>query len=93
MSLEELQVLIDSIPQYICYIYPGYITLYLYFYFHSLTLDETKAKVIKSIIISYIYIILDKAIIGSLNKFLTTEWNTNIKTSHPYSSLLLPHIL
>lgn len=93
MSLEELQVLIDSIPQYICYIYPGYITLYLYFYFHSLTLDETKAKVIKSIIISYIYIILDKAIIGLLNKFLPTELNANINGIAFNALLILASVL
>lgn len=73
MTLEELIKFIDIIPQYICYIYPGYISMYLYYYFHSLTLDETKAKILKSIAVSYFYIIILKAIFEKINclKFIT----------------------
>jgi len=67
MTLEELIGFIDTIPQYICYIYPGYISMYLYYYFHSLTLDETKAKVLKSIVISYFYVIVLKAVFEKIN--------------------------
>lgn len=58
MNADEIIKLIDNIPRYVCYIYPGYISMYLYYYFHSLTLDETKAKIVKSVAISYFYIIL-----------------------------------
>lgn len=67
MTSEELIGFIDTIPRYICYIYPGYISMYLYYYFHSLTLDETKAKVLKSIAISYIYNIVLKAVFEKMN--------------------------
>lgn len=67
MTFEELIKFIDIIPQYICYIYPGYISMYLYYYFHSLTLDETKAKILKSIAISYFYIIVLKVIFEKIN--------------------------
>lgn len=67
MTPEELMGFIDIIPRYICYIYPGYISMYLYYYFHSLTLDETKAKVLKSVAISYFYIIILKAVFAKIN--------------------------
>ena len=67
MTAQELVSIVDIIPQYVCYIYPGYISLYLYYYFHSLTLDESKAKLIKSVAISYLYIIALKEVIKKIN--------------------------
>lgn len=67
MTAQELVSIVDVIPQYVCYIYPGYISLYLYYYFHSLTLDESKAKLIKSVAISYLYTIALKEVIKKIN--------------------------
>jgi len=54
--VDEVIGLIQKLPPYFCYIYPGYISLFLYHHFRGINLNETKAKVIKSIVISYIYI-------------------------------------
>lgn len=48
--------MIELVPQYICYLYPGYITLFFFNFFMEKTLSDTKAKIIKSIIISCIYV-------------------------------------
>jgi len=53
---DEVINLIQKLPPYFCYIYPGYISLFLYHHFRGINLNETKAKIIKSIVISYIYI-------------------------------------
>lgn len=58
MSFEDIKFLIDEIPKYIQYFYPGYITIYLYYFFRGLTLKDTKNTIIKSIGISYFYIVL-----------------------------------
>lgn len=57
MPFEDIKSLIDEIPNYIQYIYPGYITIYLYYFFRGLTLKDGKNVIVKSIAISYIYII------------------------------------
>ncbi len=80
MKSEELLLLIETIPQFICYIYPGYITLYLYYYFHSLTLEESKAKLLKSIAVSYMYIITLKAILDKINTSPCIQIDTNVNS-------------
>lgn len=67
MSTDDVIKIIDEIPKYICYIYPGYITMYLYYYFHSLTLEDTTGKLLKSIAISYFYVVILKWIFGVIN--------------------------
>lgn len=74
MSLEDIIKLIDVLPSYLCYIYPGYISMFLFYYFRALTLSDTKAKIIKSIVISYLYIITTRNIaIPVLNKLLCKD--------------------
>ena len=68
MSPEDFIKVIDEIPKYICYIYPGYITMYLYYYFHSLTLEDTTGKLLKSIAISYFYVVIIKWEFGLVNR-------------------------
>lgn len=60
MSPDDIIQVINEIPKYICYVYPGYITMYLYYYFHSLTLEDTTGKLLKSIAISYFYVVIIK---------------------------------
>lgn len=57
MTSDEIIKIIDAIPQYIQYIYPGYLTIYSYYFFKGRSLKDTKAVIIKAIAISYIYII------------------------------------
>lgn len=68
MSPENIIQIINEIPKYICYIYPGYITMYLYYYFHSLTLEDTTGKLLKSIAISYFYVVIIKWMFGLVNR-------------------------
>lgn len=68
MSADDIIKIIDEIPKYICYIYPGYITMYLYYYFHSLTLEDTTGKLLKSIAISYFYVVIIKWMFGLVNR-------------------------
>ena len=76
MSSEDIIKLIDVLPSYLCYIYPGYISMFLFYYFRALTLSDTKAKIIKSIVISYLYIVIAKNIaIPLLNKLLCNDIN------------------
>lgn len=71
MGTEDIIKLIDILPSYLCYIYPGYISMFLFYYFRALTLSDTKAKIIKSIVISYLYIVIAKnSVIPLLNKIL-----------------------
>lgn len=67
MMNEEIKQIIEELPRYICYLYPGYISMYLFYYFQALTLQDTKAKAIKSIAISYIYILVVDKIVGLFN--------------------------
>lgn len=67
MSADDVIKIIDEIPKYICYIYPGYITMYLYYYFHSLTLEDSTGKLLKSIAISYFYIVVLKWLFDVIN--------------------------
>ncbi|MCI9126513.1 MAG: hypothetical protein HFG28_04880 [Eubacterium sp.] len=60
MTTDEIIKLIKEIPAYISYLYPGYILMFIFYYFQALTLDETKAKLMKSFFVSYCYISLTK---------------------------------
>lgn len=98
MTVKELVSIIEVIPQYVCYIYPGYISLYLYYYFHSLTLDESKAKAVKSVAISYFYIIVLKETIEQINRNPYIEVKNDISGVWfnlflIFVSILIPYIL
>ncbi len=58
MSPAEIIEIINIIPRYIIYIYPGYITIYSYYFFRGKTLHDNKQVMFKSVILSYIYITL-----------------------------------
>lgn len=57
MKVDDILKIIESIPEYITYIYPGYLSIYCYFFLRGKTLKETNAIVVKALAISYIYII------------------------------------
>lgn len=56
MSVDEIIKLIDYLPNIITYVYPGYITIYSYYFFRAKTLKDDKYVLFKSILISYIYV-------------------------------------
>lgn len=98
MTAKELVSIINVIPQYVCYIYPGYISLYLYYYLHSLTLDESKAKLVKSVAISYLYIIVLKEVTEQINLIAFIEVKNDISgvgfnVFLIFVSVVIPYIL
>lgn len=55
MGPGELKEIIEMLPEYIQYIYPGYITIYTYYFLRGKTLHDNKQTFLKSIMLSYIY--------------------------------------
>lgn len=58
MSADDVLKIIQGIPEYIKYIYPGYLTVYTYYFLKGKTLKDSNYILIKVIAISYLYIIL-----------------------------------
>lgn len=58
MSADDVLKIIQGIPEYIKYIYPGYLTVYTYYFLRGKTLKDSNYILIKVIAISYLYIIL-----------------------------------
>lgn len=66
MSADDIIAIINAIPQYIEYFYPGYITIYIYYFFRAKHVPDTKAVILKALGISYVYsVILSKVNDGS----------------------------
>lgn len=74
MSPDDILEIIDNLPQFVVYIYPGAITIYLYLFFRTKKIEENKGMIIKSIVISYVYITI-------MNNFIKpkNELNKNIE--------------
>lgn len=58
MNGENILVLLNELPKYITLFYPGYITIYLYFFFSGKNMKETNWIIAKAIFISYFYGVL-----------------------------------
>ncbi|MFW6030184.1 MAG: hypothetical protein ACOCRO_08020 [Halanaerobiales bacterium] len=56
MSIEQIKNIIELIPTILLYIAPGYITLWLLGLLYSRDLENDKNLILKSLILSYIYI-------------------------------------
>ncbi|XBX06135.1 hypothetical protein QMP26_38135 [Enterocloster clostridioformis] len=56
MNADEILKIIQAIPKYIQYIYPGYLSIYAYLFFRGKTLKDNNYIFVKSIAISYIYL-------------------------------------
>lgn len=65
MSARDIVDAIKEIPQYITYIYPGYITLYVYAFLRAEHMRDTKGMILKSVALSYIYSVCLEKIYGS----------------------------
>ena len=53
MNANEILRVLDSLAKYIVYVYPGYITIYIYRFLRAKCVDENKEILIKSIAISF----------------------------------------
>jgi len=56
LNADEILKIIRAIPEYIQYIYPGYLSIYVYLFFRGRTIKDNNYIFIKSIAISYIYL-------------------------------------
>lgn len=56
MSADDILKIIAALPEYIKYIYPGYLSIYLYLFFRGKTLRDNNYIIVKAIAISYIYV-------------------------------------
>lgn len=56
MSADDILKIIAALPEYIKYIYPGYLSIYLYLFFRGKTLKDNNYIIVKAIAISYIYV-------------------------------------
>lgn len=64
MSADAIIKIIEGFPQYIQYIYPGYLTIYIYYFLRGWTAKDTKALILKSLAISSVYIIVINELIA-----------------------------
>lgn len=75
-NAEQANLVMQNLANYIIYIYPGIITIYLYNFFAARTTTNTQAFVIKSFAISYLYnLLIPKTF--TLICFLKEEPNKN----------------
>lgn len=58
MGADDIIKIIDAIPQYIRYVYPGYLAMFIFCFLRGTTLRETKAAIVKAIAISYIFTVI-----------------------------------
>lgn len=56
MNADEILKIIQSLPEYIKYIFPGYLSMYTYLFLRGKTLKDNSYIIMKSIAISYIYL-------------------------------------
>lgn len=55
MTAEEIIKILDSLAVYIVYLYPGYLSIYVYNFLKANTVKDSKGIIIKSIAISFLY--------------------------------------
>lgn len=60
-NTEQANIVMQNIASYVIYIYPGFISIYLYNFFVSRTTKNTQALVVKSFAISYLYNLIIQA--------------------------------
>lgn len=87
MNANEILRVLDSLAKYIVYVYPGYITIYIYRFLRAKCVDGNKEIMIKSIAISFLYkLILDKAL--SETEIIYHFWMIIISVVIPYIAYL-----
>jgi hypothetical protein len=70
LNADDILKIIEVIPEYIKYIYPGYLTIYIYFFLRGKTLRDNNYIFLKSVAISYIYLSMIECI-SSIKLFQT----------------------
>lgn len=76
MDKELLIFLLNELPKYISLFYPGYLTIYLYFFFCGKSFKDSSWIIAKTIFISYFYNVICKNILERMGHY--SEINMNI---------------
>lgn len=61
---EFLQDILQALEQYFVYIYPGFITIFVYLFTKAKSFKMDKTLIISSVVISYIYVLIYRSIRG-----------------------------
>lgn len=56
MNADEILKIIQALPEYIRYIYPGYLSIYIYLFLRGKTIKDNNYIFVKAMAISYIYL-------------------------------------
>lgn len=84
MNADDILKIIEAIPEYIKYIYPGYLTIYIYFFFRGKTLRDNNYIFLKSVAISYIFL----SLIDSISSAKSFQKLNSILSIVPHSTKL-----
>lgn len=84
MTVDDFLKILDSIANYIVYFYPGYLTIYVYYFLKAKTLKDEKGIVAKSVVISFLY----KTCLDRLNINLEMTYHVLMLCS----SVIVPYI-
>lgn len=88
MSADDILKILDSISKYVIYFYPGYLTIYVYYFLKAKTLKDGKSVVWKAIAISFLYkLCLDKLPVSSELSY--HFWMILVSVIVPYFAYLL----
>lgn len=55
MEVEDILKIIDSLADYIVYFYPGYLTIYIFYFLRAKTLKDENKIIAKAVVISFLY--------------------------------------
>lgn len=80
LDVENILKIIDILPKLIEYIYPGYLTIYVYLFLRGKTLKDSNYIFIKSVAISYVFLSLFDTM-GNI-KFYQTNIRPYFKFPH-----------
>ena len=56
MNADDILKIIQALPEYIKYIYPGYLSIYVYLFLRGKTIKDNNYVFVKAMAISYIYL-------------------------------------
>lgn len=92
---QQASNVMQNIASYVIYIYPGFISIYLYNFFVARKTKDTQALILKSFAISYLYNIFIQTIFSKIN-FLNNRFSENSIAYNVYLiavAFLIPYII
>lgn len=89
MTANEVIAIIEAIPQYIKFFYPGYITIYIYTFLRAEHVSDTTPTILKSLTLSYVYCV----IVDALNMSTEIKFNAMLILISVVAALLMYSIV